>query len=114
MGFFTNLFKRGKNNERAVIMQLIKNLNGRQIKYVVERLPDEESDIVIGRTGALILKGDELLVYSDEKVLFRAVTNELDASELLSLEGVILSAPDIEHGRRPRTVIAYYTYYRKT
>jgi len=34
-------------------------------------------------------------------------------SELMSLEGVILSGPDYEQGGKERTVIAYYTYYRK-
>lgn len=34
-------------------------------------------------------------------------------SELMSLEGVILQGPDLARGGEERTVIAYYTYYRK-
>ncbi len=108
MGIISDIFgKRAK--ERAIRLKIIKKLDGRAIKYVIERLPDDE--FVIGRSGALILKGDELLVYADEKVLFRADINTLDASELLSREGVILTAPDLEHGGATRTIVAYYTYF---
>jgi hypothetical protein len=31
----------------------------------------------------------------------------------MSGDGVILTAPDIVTGRNPRTVIAYFSYYRK-
>ncbi len=43
----------------------------------------------------------------------RCKVDELEASELLSLEGVILKGCDIEHGGEFRQVIAYYTYYIK-
>ena len=36
----------------------------------------------------------------------------MDASELLSKDGVIITAPDLEHGGAVRTVIVYYVYYR--
>ena len=92
--------------------KLKKHLGGRHIKYVTERMPDG-IDSVIGKEGALIVKGDELLVFSSADVVFRANINELQASELLSLEGVILTAPDIQRNREVRTVIAYYTHYTR-
>ncbi|MBR2459623.1 MAG: hypothetical protein IKB34_00115 [Clostridia bacterium] len=91
--------------------KMAEKLNGKHIKYVTERKDDE--DTVIGRDGALIVKGDEFLVFSSADVVFRCHIDELQASELLSLEGVIINAPDIEHGGEFRTVIAYYTYYIK-
>ena len=125
MGIFTKLFGR-RATERAERQKLIKKLDGRAIKYVIERLPEEEgapasdrtggfaaNELIIGRAGALIIKGGELLVFADGLVLFRADIAELDASELLSLEGVILIAPDLEHDRRVRKIVAYYTYYLK-
>jgi hypothetical protein len=36
----------------------------------------------------------------------------MQASELLSLEGAIITAPDLENGGIMRTVIAYYVYFR--
>ena len=104
------LFGRGKKeNTRGFRRETAKKLDGRAIKYVTERTPDGES--VIGRSGALILKGDELLVYSSADVVFRCLIDEMDAGELMSMEGVILTAPDLEHGGSVRTVTAYYTHY---
>ena len=127
---FAALFGAKKESSNAYRREMAKKLDGRAIKYVTERavaatdaasVPGEASeslsygtdDTVIGRSGALILKNDELLVYSSEKVIFRAKVEQLRASELMSLEGVILTAPDLENEGRVRTVIAYYTYYRK-
>lgn|GEM_PF-673752 len=125
MGIFSGLFGK-RASARSDQLKLIKKLDGRAIKYVIERLPDGEisnnsgssdsyaaNELTVGRAGALIIKGNELLVYSDGFVLFRADINELDASELLSLEGVILIAPDLEHDRLSRTIVAYYTYFLK-
>ena len=98
--------------KKSSIKKMAKHLDGRHIKYVTERMPDG-IDSVIGKEGALILKGDELLVYASADVVFRAKIDELTASELFSLEGVILTAPDISRNREVRTVIAYYTYYTK-
>lgn len=90
-----------------------KELNGLHIKYVTERIND--NDDVIGKDGALIVKEDvdEFLVYASTEVLFRAKIPELAAWQLLSGDGVVLTAPDIEHGGVERTIIAYYTYHRK-
>ncbi len=103
----------GKNNEnsRSFRRKMAASLNGRHIKYVTERFDYEDS--VIGREGALIVKDDELLVYASADVLFRAKVDQLQASELMSKEGAILTGPDLEHDGKMRTVIAYYTYYRK-
>ena len=108
MGLF-GLFKKSK--KRTTGWALAEKLNGMSIKYVVERIDDE--DYVIGKSGALILKTDELLVFSSEDVVFRCKLDELEASELMSLGGVILSGPDIENEGRYRQVIAHYTYYIK-
>ena len=119
MKLLSKLFGRRAKDE-AIRRELIKKLDGRAIKYVVERLPksggasdDSVEEIVIGRSGALIVKDGVLIVFADGKVLFRAATDELQASELMSHEGVILTAPDIEHGGKLRTVVAYYTYFMK-
>ena len=103
------IFKRKKRSEYPDGRMMAERLNGKHLKYVTERRDDE--DYVIGKEGALILKGDELLVFSSADVVFRCKVDELEASELLSLEGVILKGPDIEHGGEYRQVIAYYTYY---
>ncbi len=91
----------------------VRELDGMSIKYVTERRGD--NDDVIGKSGALIVKPeeDQFLVYAGSEVLFRCNIPELAAWQLLSGDGVVLTAPDLEHGGVERTVIAYYTYYRK-
>ncbi len=115
MGFLKGLFSRKpKENTTAFRREMAKKLDGKHIKYVTERTEAPSGsvdDLVIGREGALIVKGDQLLVYASADVLARFVIDDLTASELLSGDGAVLSGEDIEHGGIARTIIAYYTYY---
>ena len=83
---------------------------GHHIKYVTERKNDV--DEVIGRDGAMALRDDELIVFASQDILFRTDVATLNASELLSKDGVIISGPDKLHGGEMRTIIVYYVYYR--
>ncbi len=103
-------FLKKKKTAAANGYEMAKKLDGKHLRYVSERIDGQ--DYIIGKEGALILKGDELLVYASADVLFRAKVDNLDAAELMSLDGVVLEADDIEHGGTHRKVIAYYTYYR--
>ncbi len=98
-------------NSLAYKLKMAEFLNGRAIKYCGERIDGIET--VVGKAGSLTVRDGEFLVFSSGDIVMRAKVEELHASELLSLEGVILTAPDLEHGGKERTVIAYYTYYRK-
>lgn len=84
-----------------------KRLHGMHLKYVSERLPDED-DIIVGREGALLVRDDEFIVFSSQKDVFRSKIDETDFSELMSLGGVIITGVDILSGKE-RSVIAYYT-----
>lgn len=109
---FIKKLTRSKNeNSKNFKREMAKHLDGRHIKYVTERFDDV--DHVIGRDGALIVKNDELLVYSSANVVFRAKIDQLKMSELLSLEGAILTGADITQNGVERTIIAYYTHYIK-
>lgn len=86
-------------------------LDGRSLKCVTERIDGIEE--VVGKSGAIIKKDDELLIYSSQDVLMRVKIDDLHAWELLSLDGVVITAHDIEHGGEERTVIAFYSYWRQ-
>lgn len=86
-------------------------LDGRALKCVTERIDGIEE--VVGKSGAIIKKDDELLVYSSQDVLMRVKIDDLHAWELLSLDGVVITAHDIEHGGEERTIIAFYSYWRQ-
>lgn len=96
---------------RAYREKKAKALHGLVIRYVTERHGDNED--VIGRGGNLSVRGGELLVFSSGEILLRAPIDRLDVSELMSGDGVILTAPNLEEGGRVRTMTAHYVYHRK-
>ncbi len=108
-----HIFGIGKNKFGTIAFrrERAKELNGLAIKYVTERIDD--NDNVVGRGGSLILDKKEFIVYTSEKVIFRAKVDKLDASYLLSGDGVILKAPNLERGGEETTMTAYFVYYRK-
>ena len=111
---FGKLFKKlteSKNPEsKRYRYDMAKRICGHHVKYVTERI--DNVDEVIGRSGGLNIKDDELLVFASADVLMRCKIVDMQASELLSKDGVVITAPDLEHGGKMRTVIVYYVYYR--
>ena len=83
---------------------------GHHIRYVTEKR--NGVDEVIGRNGGLNIRDDELLVFASADVIFRCKIDDMQAWELLSKAGVVITAPDLEHGGVERTIIVFYVYYR--
>ncbi len=105
------LFKKTPLEEKpAFRRKMAEKISKHRIRYVSERVGD--TDIIIGHNGDFSIRDGKMIVFADGKVLFRANIDELESSELMSLEGAILTAPDLEHGGALRTIIAYYVYYR--
>ena len=110
MGLFSVFKKKKDPDSKAFRWEMAKNISGKHIKYVTEKR--NGVDEVIGRSGGLNIRDDELLVFASADVLFRCKIDELQAWELLSKDGVVLTGPDLEHGGVERTIIAFYVYYR--
>ena len=105
-----SLFKRkDKTESLSYRRKMAERIAGQQIKYTTERVDD--TDLVIGHGGALILRDDELIVYASQDIVFRCPVAQLTVSELMSRDGAILTGPDGTQDGKVRTVIAYYTYY---
>jgi len=85
-------------------------ISNKRIRYVGEKVDGVEE--VIGKGGSISIRDDQILVFASADVLLRAKIAEMDASELLSKDGVIITAPDLEHDGKVRTIIVYYVYYR--
>ena len=100
-----------KENSTAARTRRAAELHGQTIKYVTERVAD--NDNVVGRGGSISVRNGELLLFSSDKILLRAPVAKLDASYLLSGDGVVLSAPNLEEGGKERRYVAYFVYYRK-
>ena len=107
---FEKLTKSKNPESKRYRMDMAKRICGHHVKYVTERKDDVEE--VIGRSGGLNIRDDELLVFASADVLMRCKIAEMRAAELLSHDGVVITAPDLEHGGTVRTIIVYYVYYR--
>ena len=97
-------------NSKRYKWDMARQICGHHVKYVSERI--DNVDEVIGKSGSLNIKDDELLVYASFDVLMRCKIEEMEAAELMSHDGVVITAPDLEHGGKIRTVIVHYVYYR--
>ena len=111
MGLFKNLFKKNDPDSKKFKWEMARRICGHHVKYVTEKR--NGVDEVIGRSGNLNIKGEDLLLFASSDVIFRAKIDELQIWELLSKDGVVLTGKDLEHDGVERTVIAYYVYYRK-
>ena len=103
-------FPKGNTASRRYRRKLAEYLNGKPLKCVTERVNGVEE--VIGKSGAIIVRNGELLLFSGGNVVFRTNVDDLRAWELMSLDGVVITAPDTEHGGEERSVIAFYSYWR--
>ena len=104
------LTKSKNPNSKRYKWDMARRISGYHVKYVSERI--DNVDEVIGKSGSLNIKDDELLVYASFDVLMRCKIEEMEAAELMSHDGVVITAPDLEHGGKIRTVIVHYVYYR--
>ena len=107
---FAHWSKSKNPNSKRYKWEMAKRICGHHVRYVSERV--DNVDEVIGKSGSLNIKDDELLVYASFDVLMRCKIEEMEAAELMSHDGVVITAPDLEHGGKIRTVIVHYVYYR--
>ena len=104
-------FKKKKLEDKVSFRRaMAEKIARHRLRYVSER--EGDMDIIIGRDGGFNIRNGEFIVSADNHVIFRANVDALQASELMRLEGAILTAPDLENGGKMRTIIAYYVYYR--
>lgn len=112
MSFLGKLFHRDSKNPNSprYRREMAERIANHHIRYVTENR--NGTDEVIGRDGGLNVRDGEFIVFSSGDVLFRCPAEELQAWELLSGDGVVLTGKDTEHGGTERTIIVHYVYYR--
>ncbi len=108
--FFARLFGSKKNpNSVSYRREMAQKIAGHSIRYVTEKINGVEE--VIGRAGSCDVRNGEFIVFASSEVVFRCLVDEMQAWELLSKDGVVITAPDIDRNREERTVIVFYVYY---
>ena len=112
MSFLTKIFRKNvKTDSYAFRMERAKELHGQPVKYVTEHRFGNED--VIGRGGALALHGDEFIVDSSGERLFVCSVKDLEASYLMSGDGVVIKGPNSLENGAHRTITVHFVYYRK-
>lgn len=110
MGLFKKLFKPKNVNSKRFRLEMAEMISKKLIRYVTERRDDVEE--VIGKSGAFSIRNGEFIVFASSKVVFRTPAEDMQAWELLSGDGVVLTGIDLEHGGLERTITVHYVYYR--
>lgn len=105
------MFFRKKKKTDGGGMKKARYLNEKVLKCVVERSDGEEK--VISRSAVFLLRDDFLLIYDGPDVIFKCHPDEMEAGELMSLEGIVITAPDYSRDGETVTIIAYYKYWRE-
>ena len=112
MSIFSKLFVGGKKEDSyAVKLERAMSLHGQVVKYVTERRND--NDDVVGRGGALTVKEDTFIIDSSGDRLFVCKIADMDASTLMSGDGVIIRGPNLLEDGKLRTLTVHFVYYRK-
>ncbi len=110
MGLFKNIFKPKNVNSKRFRLEMAEMISKKLIRYVTERKDNVEE--VIGKSGAFSIRNGEFIVFASSDVVFRTPVEDMQAWELLSGDGVVLTGVDLEHGGIKRTITAHYVYYR--
>ena len=112
MSFFSKLFGLDKDPKSyAFRLNRAKELHGQVIKYVTEHRDGNED--VIGRGGSLCLHGENFIVDSSGDRLFMCNVRDLEASNLMSGDGVVIKGPNSLEDGKERTITVHFVYYRK-
>lgn len=101
-----NLFRKKRKLKNS---EVIEHIRSRALKYVSAR-DENGTEYVLGHSGSISIKNDELIVYCDGRDVFRCNVYDADVGELMSKDGVRLSYID-ENGEN-HAVTAYYVYRR--
>ncbi|MBP3377108.1 MAG: hypothetical protein J6L96_00010 [Clostridia bacterium] len=101
---------KGDPGKRGFGTKMAKYLSDKALRCVSER--QDSIETVLSHGGILKRKGKELHIYGEhDELLFSCTAEEMNAGELMSLEGVVITARDNCTGEI-RTMIAYYKYWR--
>ncbi|MBQ8752079.1 MAG: hypothetical protein IJZ13_03135 [Clostridia bacterium] len=94
--------------------QVLKKLDGRQVKYVTRRILNEQGspeELILGKEGRVTALETDISVLVGVEEVYRAPIVDTQCSELLSGDGVVVKGQNRITGQQD-TLVAYYKYYR--
>ena len=103
--------KKNKKHKNDVLKQM----DGREIKYVTrrERLQDGTiKEVILGKDGRIVILEDEICVMCGTADVFRCKIENATYYMLLSGDGITVSGVNTI-GNAKMDIIVYYKYHRK-
>lgn len=94
---------------------LLAKMDGREVKYVTERVRDADGcnkEKILGKSGRIAVINGEIRVMCGTTDVFRCKAEEAVYYLLLSGDGMTVSGVNAIDGRKI-DIVVYYTYYRK-
>jgi len=83
-----------------------------EVRYITTRDPTQYGESIIGKSCVVNILNNQFNIKCDDNIIFTHSMENLQCSELMSQNGVILSYVDDKTGEDVE-VIAYYKYHRK-
>lgn len=94
---------------------VLKSMDGREIKYVTRRIRTEDGspkEMILGKSGRIVVIDGEIRVMCGARDVFRCRAENAVYYTLLSGDGITVSGVNSVDGEQT-DIIVYYTYYRK-
>ena len=105
-----NIFKKRKKDT-----ELLKNFDGRIVKYITKRRVDENRNVnhdIDSKNGRIVAINGEIRIIDGEKDLFRCGIDNCRYYMLLSGDGITVEGKNIISGAEDSFTV-YFSYYRK-
>ena len=105
-------FKKKNKNPNA---DVLKQMDGREIKYVTQRLRNEDGtvrEVILGKEGRIVVLDDEIRVMCGATDVFRCLIENATYYMLLSGDGITVSGVNTLNNTQ-MDIIVFYKYHRK-
>lgn len=106
------MFGRKKAKQVNENLELLRRLDGREVKYVTLRSASNYEETILGRDGKINVMEEELNIVCGTTIVFQHTLEGLEGAEFMSMDGINLRYTCSDTGEK-ETVIAYYKYHRK-
>ncbi len=104
-----------KKKNRECSDTTLKEMDGREVKYVTRRKRDANGnprEIILGKTGRIVVIDGEIRVMCGTADVFRCLAQNAVYYTLLSGDGITVSGVNTINNEQ-MDIIVYYKYHRK-
>lgn len=101
-----------KAKQRSKQDNFFRRLDGREVRYVTRRDPEGCGETILGKDGTINVFNDELNIVCKNGIVYSHPLDDLEGTDLMSLDGVVLRYK-VEDTGVFDTVVAYFKYHRK-